>query len=153
MIGILILAAAVQATPAAQPSFGFACKVEGTLNSDGKLAPFAQRRPLAFFVERNESGLLAPSKTIDPTGLLSGKQVSVFRVTPIGYGGSTGLSMQDTALSFQPSKTSNEWTVALAPVSSGALPSPTLTVGKCLLMDGITGPQFDQLAPTLSQMK
>jgi hypothetical protein len=153
MIALAVLALA-QGVPAAQSSFAFACKVEGTLGPDSKLAPFPQKRPLGFFVVKNEAGSYAPSKTIDPTGLLSGKQITVFHVPkPGNYGAATGVTLQDIALSLTPSdsQTNNEWTLGFAMLNQGA--SPRLTVGKCLLMDGMTGPEFDQIAPMLSQMK
>jgi hypothetical protein len=160
MIGALALLALAQAVPAAQASFALICKAEGTLGAADKVSFFPQARDFGILVRRNDSKTLAAIETYDPSSIFAGRQFTIFRQTsetPPRYGAATGVPGGDPggfAMTILPSNSDrfNEWKIAFAPLSAGARP-PSFTVGRCLLLDGVTQPMFQQLVATLGKPK
>ena len=151
MISAALLTLAAQAVPAAQPSFAFTCHLEGSASDGKNVTPFPKLRPLAFLIKRIDENTFAPVQTFDPSSVLKGKQIQEF-------GNSANQGIQYTAftdpkpngpdsfavgLAPSDSKKDNEWVagIRLRTLGSGT----PLTVGKCLLMDGITAPEFQGL--------
>ncbi len=160
MIGALALLALAQAVPAAQPSFALICKAEGTLGADDKVVLFPHAFDFGILVRRSDSKTFAPVQTYDPSSIFAGRQFTIFRQaseTPPRYGAATSVPGGDPggfAMTILPSDSTrfNEWRIAFAPLSAGARP-PSFTVGRCLLLDGVTQPAFQQLIATLGKPK
>jgi hypothetical protein len=146
----LVALALVQATPSVQPTFGFYCKIEGLMAQDGP-TDFPQKRPLALLIRRTGFDSFSPVQTYDPSGLLGGRQFKIFNTlkgATVRYGAATGsrrTAPADILATFLPSdsKQFNGWQISLAPMDHG--PSPTFTVGHCLLTDGMTEDEFRQV--------
>ena len=146
----LVALALEQATPAVQPTFGFYCKIEGLMARDGP-TDFPQKRPLAILVRRTGFDSYSPLQTYDPSGLLGGRQFKIFNTlkgATVRYGAATGshrTEPADIVATFlaSDSKQFNEWQISFAPMNHG--PSPTFTVGHCLLSDGMTEDEFHQV--------
>jgi hypothetical protein len=151
---------AAVAVQAAQPTFAFGCKMEGTLAPKGVFNPFKEPRKFALLVRRDD-GSLSPLRTFDPSGLLAGREIKMFRSannngTPT-YGGITSLPSADHGAmiaSFTPSNSTkfNEWKLAIGGAED-KVDGDTFTVGRCLLIDGASEADFNAMIANLGDLK
>jgi len=153
MVITALLAVALQAAPApaGQTSVALICRMAGVLSPDSRLEPFPQMRVFGILVTR-AGGTYIPARTLDPTGLLRGRSLSVFHELPNmagSYGGATGTQTSDPAtmqVIFQPRPADNfpnQYQAAIAPLNSGPPSRPV--VGLCLKLDNMTEPEFERL--------
>jgi hypothetical protein len=153
-----LAAALAQPAPAAQPSFAILCRLDATMTDASKVDPLPEVRKLGMMISQDSGDKYAPRRTFDPSSILGGREIKMFRrrvkdgVT--AYGGFTSLPAEDpgamiVSLTPSDSKKYNEWIVAVGPVTHKQ--GEALTIGRCLLLDGVTEAMFPQLTEKFVQ--
>lgn len=151
MIAALAALALAQPVPAAQPSFALLCRIEGTMRGEA-VDPLPQVRRLGLMIRRPGADTFTPVRTFDPSSILGGREIKIFRNSmedgKTSYGGFTSFPSDDPGamiVSLTPSSSTkyNEWTVAVGPVTHKT--GEPLAIGRCLLLDGVTEAMFPEL--------
>ena len=153
MIALMIGAAIASAPLAEEPSFGLLCKAQGTLSSDNKFVAFPAVRIVGLFARKSETKLEVV-RTFDPQSLLAGQRIVELRPS-IGNKGYLALTPTDPvkiAIKYTaPTGSARDWEMALP--TGKISESPSFVMGRCILMDGVTETEFDQLTSSIGASK
>ena len=151
---VSLVALLLASTPASQPTFGIVCKTAGELGPDNQLKQFAKSRAIGVFVGKLAGEKLQIGKTLDPTQLLVADFSSIQSTADgKGFFAATSNGSQKSEAIFAPGESGrwNDWRVSIKRPEFEK--TKLVVVGTCMLMDGATLADFDQISSSLGNSK